>query len=158
MPLIEERMDWPGAAKLALSVVVNVEEGSEMTIARGDRGVPVALAVATIIQLSCRGEGHVEIDEGDEEGSGRPAGLVIQPLHAAVMQVRMRRVNPERDQHDGGEEDEQLDNPQAPCGKADGRRAAAQHQIGDSQSGQLHQDQHRAGADKDQKDNAQQRA
>ena len=29
---------WPEAAKLALSIVVNVEEGSEMSIARGDRG------------------------------------------------------------------------------------------------------------------------
>jgi peptidoglycan/xylan/chitin deacetylase (PgdA/CDA1 family) len=35
----QERMDWPGGAKLALSVVVNVEEGSEMTVARGDRGM-----------------------------------------------------------------------------------------------------------------------
>ncbi len=30
---------WPNAAKLALSIVVNVEEGSEMTIARGDKGM-----------------------------------------------------------------------------------------------------------------------
>jgi peptidoglycan/xylan/chitin deacetylase (PgdA/CDA1 family) len=37
--LAEERIDWPGGAKLALSVVVNVEEGSEMTVARGDRGM-----------------------------------------------------------------------------------------------------------------------
>lgn len=35
----EERIDWPDGAKLALSVVVNVEEGSEMTVARGDRGM-----------------------------------------------------------------------------------------------------------------------
>ena len=35
----EERIDWPNGAKLALSVVVNVEEGSEMTVARGDRGM-----------------------------------------------------------------------------------------------------------------------
>lgn len=35
----EERIDWPNGAKMALSVVVNVEEGSEMTIARGDRGM-----------------------------------------------------------------------------------------------------------------------
>jgi peptidoglycan/xylan/chitin deacetylase (PgdA/CDA1 family) len=35
----EERIDWPGGAKIALSVVVNVEEGSEMTIARGDKGM-----------------------------------------------------------------------------------------------------------------------
>ena len=39
MPMTEERIDWPGGAKMALSVVVNVEEGSEQTIARGDRGM-----------------------------------------------------------------------------------------------------------------------
>jgi allantoinase len=37
--MLEERMDWPGGAKIALSIVVNVEEGSEMTVARGDRGM-----------------------------------------------------------------------------------------------------------------------
>jgi len=37
--LREERIDWPGGAKVALSIVVNVEEGSEMTVARGDRGM-----------------------------------------------------------------------------------------------------------------------
>lgn len=35
----EERIDWPNGAKIALSIVVNVEEGSEMTVARGDRGM-----------------------------------------------------------------------------------------------------------------------
>ena len=35
----EERIDWPDDAKVALSIVVNVEEGSEMTVARGDRGM-----------------------------------------------------------------------------------------------------------------------
>jgi peptidoglycan/xylan/chitin deacetylase (PgdA/CDA1 family) len=34
-----ERMEWPDGAKVAVSVVVNVEEGSEMTVARGDRGM-----------------------------------------------------------------------------------------------------------------------
>lgn len=29
---------WPGDARLALSIVVNVEEGSEASVARGDRG------------------------------------------------------------------------------------------------------------------------
>lgn len=37
--LNEERIDWPNGAKIALSIVVNVEEGSEMTVARGDRGM-----------------------------------------------------------------------------------------------------------------------
>ena len=35
----EERIDLPDGAKMALSVVVNVEEGSEQSIARGDRGM-----------------------------------------------------------------------------------------------------------------------
>ncbi|MEN3746571.1 polysaccharide deacetylase family protein [Sphingomonas sp. HF-S3] len=35
----EERIDWPNGEKIALSVVVNVEEGSEMTVLRGDRGM-----------------------------------------------------------------------------------------------------------------------
>ncbi len=35
----QERIDWPDGAKMALSIVVNVEEGSEMTVVRGDRGM-----------------------------------------------------------------------------------------------------------------------
>jgi len=35
----QERIDWPGGAKVAVSIVVNVEEGSEMTTARGDKGM-----------------------------------------------------------------------------------------------------------------------
>lgn len=35
----EERIEWPNGARLALSIVVNVEEGSEMTVARGDKGM-----------------------------------------------------------------------------------------------------------------------
>ncbi len=37
--LKQERMDWPDGAKIAVSIVVNVEEGSEMTVARGDKGM-----------------------------------------------------------------------------------------------------------------------
>jgi peptidoglycan/xylan/chitin deacetylase (PgdA/CDA1 family) len=33
-----ERMAWPDGAQVAVSVVVNVEEGSEMSVARGDKG------------------------------------------------------------------------------------------------------------------------
>ncbi len=35
---MSEQPIWPDGAKLALSLVVNVEEGSEMSIAEGDRG------------------------------------------------------------------------------------------------------------------------
>lgn len=39
MALREERIDWPGGAACALSIVVNVEEGSEQSLARGDKGM-----------------------------------------------------------------------------------------------------------------------
>lgn len=39
MPLMEERIDWPDGAAMALSIVVNVEEGSEQSVARGDKGM-----------------------------------------------------------------------------------------------------------------------
>jgi len=37
MALREERIDWPNGAAMALSIVVNVEEGSEQSLARGDK-------------------------------------------------------------------------------------------------------------------------
>ncbi|MEE4200251.1 polysaccharide deacetylase family protein [Erythrobacter sp.] len=54
MALAEERMDWPGGAKLALSVVVNVEEGSEMTIARGDRGMEPVDELGVFVKAKMR--------------------------------------------------------------------------------------------------------
>lgn len=39
MALREERIDWPNGAAMALSIVVNVEEGSEQSLARGDKGM-----------------------------------------------------------------------------------------------------------------------
>ena len=46
---------WPGDARLAMSFVVNVEEGSEMTVADGDRG-PEADATSGPWRGGTRGE------------------------------------------------------------------------------------------------------
>jgi hypothetical protein len=44
----EESIRWPDGNIMALSVVVNVEEGSEMTVAGGDRGMePHSATMAT---------------------------------------------------------------------------------------------------------------
>ncbi len=52
--LKEERIDWPNNAKMALSIVVNVGEGSEMTVTCGDRdtmpGKPIAIVPYQIAQ------------------------------------------------------------------------------------------------------------
>ena len=56
--MIEERIDWPNGAKLALSVVVNVEEGSEMTIARGDRGMEPVDELGVFFKSAIRNYGN----------------------------------------------------------------------------------------------------
>ena len=46
--MVEERIDWPDGAKLALSLVVNVEEGSEQSVSRGDKGMePIDVSPGT---------------------------------------------------------------------------------------------------------------
>ncbi len=56
--MIEERIDWPNGAKLALSVVVNVEEGSEMTITRGDRGMEPVDELGVFVKSAIRNYGN----------------------------------------------------------------------------------------------------
>jgi peptidoglycan/xylan/chitin deacetylase (PgdA/CDA1 family) len=51
-------MDWPGGAKLALSIVVNVEEGSEMTVARGDKGMEPVDELGIHIKAPIRNYGN----------------------------------------------------------------------------------------------------
>ncbi len=54
----EERIDWPNGANLALSIVVNVEEGSEMTVARGDRGMEPVDELGIFIKSPIRNYGN----------------------------------------------------------------------------------------------------
>lgn len=54
----QERIDWPHGAKIALSIVVNVEEGSEMTVARGDRGMEPVDELGVHIKSPIRNYGN----------------------------------------------------------------------------------------------------
>lgn len=54
----EERIDWPGGARMALSVVVNVEEGSEQSVARGDRGMEPVDELGIFIKAPIRNYGN----------------------------------------------------------------------------------------------------
>lgn len=56
--LHEERIDWPNGAKMALSVVVNVEEGSEQSVARGDRGMEPVDELGIFIKAPIRNYGN----------------------------------------------------------------------------------------------------
>jgi peptidoglycan/xylan/chitin deacetylase (PgdA/CDA1 family) len=54
----EEGILWPNGANLALSIVVNVEEGSEMTIARGDKGMEPVDELGIFIKAPIRNYGN----------------------------------------------------------------------------------------------------
>lgn len=54
----QERIDWPHGARVALSIVVNVEEGSEMTVARGDRGMEPVDELGIHIKSAIRNYGN----------------------------------------------------------------------------------------------------
>lgn len=58
MPLREERIDWPDGAKMALSMVVNVEEGSEQSVVRGDRGMEPVDELGIFIKAPIRNYGN----------------------------------------------------------------------------------------------------
>lgn len=53
-----ERVDWPNGARIALSIVVNVEEGSEMTVARGDRGMEPVDELGIHVRSPIRNHGN----------------------------------------------------------------------------------------------------
>jgi peptidoglycan/xylan/chitin deacetylase (PgdA/CDA1 family) len=58
MPMREERIDWPGGERIALSIVVNVEEGSEMSVARGDKGMEPVDELGIHIRAPIRNYGN----------------------------------------------------------------------------------------------------
>lgn len=51
-------MTWPNAARLALSLVVNVEEGSELSIAHGDRGPEPVDELGVTLKKALRNYGN----------------------------------------------------------------------------------------------------
>ncbi len=51
-------MEWPGGARVALSLVVNVEEGSEQSIARGDRGMEPVDELGVFVKAPIRNFGN----------------------------------------------------------------------------------------------------
>jgi len=49
---------WPGAARLAMSFVINVEEGSEMSVARGDKGPEPVDELGVTLKIPLRSYGN----------------------------------------------------------------------------------------------------
>ena len=77
----------PGDARLALSLVVNVEEGSEMTVARGDRGPEPVDELGVTLKRPIRNYGNESnYLYGIKVGASRVFGLlaVVGVLNAAI--------------------------------------------------------------------------
>jgi peptidoglycan/xylan/chitin deacetylase (PgdA/CDA1 family) len=55
---IASHATWPDGARLALSIVVNVEEGSEASIARGDRGPEPVDELGVVLKKPLRNHGN----------------------------------------------------------------------------------------------------
>ncbi|MBV7255814.1 polysaccharide deacetylase family protein [Pacificimonas sp. WHA3] len=75
--LPHERIDWPKGENTALSIVVNVEEGSEMTVARGDRGMEPVDELGIHIKSPIRNYGNESnYLYGLKAGAPRVVGLL----------------------------------------------------------------------------------
>lgn len=86
--LTEERIDWPNGANLALSLVVNVEEGSEMSVARGDRGMEPVDELGIHIKSPIRNYGNESnYLYGIKAGAPRIARLLAEREMAASWTV-----------------------------------------------------------------------
>lgn len=67
---------WPGGARLAMSVVVNVEEGSEMSVAEGDRGPEPVDELGVALKAPIRNYGN-ESNYRYGIGAGAPRVLAL---------------------------------------------------------------------------------
>ena len=68
---------WPNGAKLALSIVVNVEEGAEATIADGDRGPEPVDELGITLKKAVRNYGNESnYQYGIKAGASRVMGLL----------------------------------------------------------------------------------
>ena len=72
-----ESIAWPNGARLALSLVVNVEEGSEMSVARGDRGMEPVDELGVFVKSPIRNYGNESnYLYGIKAGAPRVVGLL----------------------------------------------------------------------------------
>ena len=72
-----QRIAWPNGARLALSLVVNVEEGSEMSVARGDRGMEPVDELGVFVKSPIRNYGNESnYLYGIKAGAPRIVGLL----------------------------------------------------------------------------------
>lgn len=71
------RYRWPGGARLALSVVVNVEEGAEMSVRDGDRGPEPVDEMGIVLKRPIRNRANESnYRYGLKEGFPRIAGIL----------------------------------------------------------------------------------
>lgn len=91
--LQRESMAWPEGARMALSIVVNVEEGSEMSVARGDRGMEPVDELGVFIKSPIRNYGNESnYLYGIKAGAPRVVGLLDHYGTAATWTVAAKSL------------------------------------------------------------------
>jgi allantoinase len=101
---------WPHEARLALSIVVNVEEGSEMSIKEGDKGPEPVDELGVIVKAPIRNFGNESnyaygihagfpriarlLDEYDVEATFTAAALALERAPAIAQYIQARGHEP----------------------------------------------------------------
>ena len=88
-------LTWPGDARLAMSFVINVEEGSELTVADGDKGPEPVDELGVSLKIPIRNFGNeTNYQYGIRAGAERVFGLFAR--HRTVATVTAAAVALER--------------------------------------------------------------
>jgi peptidoglycan/xylan/chitin deacetylase (PgdA/CDA1 family) len=86
--LTKESITWPEGARLALSIVINVEEGSELSVARGDPGMEPVDELGVFVKAPIRNFGNESnYLYGLKAGAPRVVDLLVKHDVAATWTV-----------------------------------------------------------------------
>ncbi len=88
-----EIVGWPNGARLAMSFVVNVEEGSEMNPAEGDRGPEAVDELGVVLKKPIRNFGN---ESNYQYGikAGAPRVMALLARYGVTRDVHGRRAEP----------------------------------------------------------------
>ena len=91
--LTREKITWPGGARIALSIVVNVEEGSELSVGRGDPGMEPVDELGVFVKSAIRNYGNESnYLYGLKAGAPRVVDLLVDHGVAATWTVAAKSL------------------------------------------------------------------
>ena len=83
-----EKTFWPNNKRLALSLVVNVEEGSELSVAEGDRGPEPVDELGIVLKKPIRNYGN---ESNYQYGIKRGAPRILSLLEEYSLVINLKK-------------------------------------------------------------------